>query len=131
MLTRTNPAGLFAAPELISQSVAVPGLVFLSGQVAWNADGELVGAGDHAAQAEQVARNIDIALAAAGTDRAHVVKETVYVVDHAPELVPAILGPLRAGVPAPPASTLVGVAALFQPGFLVEVDVVAVVPDRA
>ncbi|HEX4253187.1 MAG TPA: RidA family protein [Pseudonocardia sp.] len=122
-----NPDGLDAKPELISQAVVVPelGLVYLSGQVAWDAEGRLVGEGDHGAQAEQIVRNIDLALAAAGTDRNHVVKETVYVVGHRPELVPAILGPLRKGAARPPASTFLGVETLYEPGYLVEVDIIA------
>jgi len=125
-----NPAGLFALPEMLSLSVTVPvpRLVFLSGQVAWNADGELVGEGDHGAQAAQIVRNIDIALAAAGTSREHLVKHTIYVAGYRPELAEAILAPVRAGVTTRPASTLVGVQALFDPRYLVEIDVIAWIP---
>ncbi|WP_431923112.1 RidA family protein [Amycolatopsis tucumanensis] len=125
-----NPAGLFALPEMFSLSVAVPAsrLVFLSGQVAWNAEGELVGEGDHGAQAEQIVRNIDIALAAAGTSREHLVKHTIYVAGYRPELAEAILAPMRAGVTTRSASTLVGVQTLFDPRYLVEIDAVAWIP---
>lgn len=123
-IERLNPPTVFALPELISQAVTSNGTVHLSGQVAWDTNGTLVGAGDHAAQATKIADNITALLAAAGATWDNVVKETIYVVDYRPELAPAILGALRRG-PAP-ASTLVPVPALFQPGFLIEVEVVAV-----
>lgn len=126
-IERLDPAGVFALPDLISQVVTCTGrtLVHLSGQVAWDVDGNLTGAGDHAVQAATIADNITTALAAVGATWDDVVKETIYVVDHRPELVPAIFGALRRG-PAP-ASTLVPVQALFRPGFLIEVEVVAAV----
>ncbi|BAD58122.1 putative endoribonuclease [Nocardia farcinica IFM 10152] len=122
-----NPTGLHALPELITQVVAVTGgtLVHLSGQVAWDEHGTVVGAGDHAAQAARIAANIDTALAAVGASRADIVKETIYVVDYRPEILPAILSALRGESGRPPASTLVGVAALAFPELLLEVEVVA------
>ncbi|GIF20438.1 enamine deaminase RidA (YjgF/YER057c/UK114 family) [Actinoplanes tereljensis] len=124
-IERLNPPTVFAIPDLISQAVTVGGLLFLSGQVAWDTDGALVGAGDHAAQAAQIADNITALLTAASAAWADVIKETIYVVDYRPDLVPAIFTALRRG-PAP-ASTLVPVPALFQPGFLLEVEVVAAI----
>ncbi|MGW4033786.1 RidA family protein [Streptomyces sp. NPDC004838] len=128
-VTRTNPEGVFALPELITQVVSVAGgsLVHLSGQIAWDARGQLVGPGDHLAQARQIARNLDACLASVGATRADVVSETVYVVDYEPALAPGILGALRAGN-TPPASTLIPVPALGFDGYLVEVTVVAAVP---
>lgn len=130
-ITFDNPAGLFKLPGLISQTAHVPelGLVWLSGQVAWDAEGHLIGAGDHLAQMQAIAHNIDIALQAVGTTRAHIIKETVYIVDYKPELLDTILAPLRSGPTpmTPPASTLVGVQSLFAPGYLVEVDLIATV----
>lgn len=129
-LELTDPPGVFGLPGLISQAAVVDGerLVYLSGQVAWDDEGAFVGVGDHGAQVVQIVRRIDALLSALGTSRASVVKETIYVVDHRPELVPAILGPLRQGVPTPPTSTLVGVAGLYTPEALVEIEVVAVLP---
>ena len=126
-IERINPAGMFALPSLISQAVVSTGRthVHLSGQVAWDAEGNLVGAGDHAAQAAKVAENITTALKAAGATWDDVVKETIYVVDYRPELVPEIFQALRRG--PVPASTLVPVPALFQPGYLIEVEVVAAI----
>ncbi|TXS39754.1 RidA family protein [Streptomyces sp. uw30] len=124
---RVNPPAIYGPAGMISQVVTTGGerLVHLSGQVARDAEGRPVGPGDHAAQAAQVVRNIEAALAAVGATRDDIVKETVYVVDYSPALLPAIFGPLRAGVSQAPASTLVGVPALFAPEYLLEVEVVA------
>lgn len=121
-----TPAGLHHLPGAFTPVVRVhgAGLVFLSGVVAWDEEGRLIGE-DHVTQMRQIARNLDVALTAAGSGREHIIKETVYVVGHSPELLPELFAPLRDGLAIPPASTLVGVSALFAPGVLVEVDVVA------
>jgi enamine deaminase RidA (YjgF/YER057c/UK114 family) len=124
-VTRHNPAGLADMQGLITHAVVAGGLIHLSGQVAMDAAGKLVGAGDHVAQVAQIVHNIDVALAAAGAGRADVVKETIYVVDYSPALLAPMITLLRAGVPHAPASTLVVVPALFAPGYLVEIEVVA------
>lgn len=130
-LEHLTPAGLHHIPGAFTPAVLVRGcdLVFLSGQVGWDEHGALAGA-DHLTQAHRIARNLDIALAAAGTGRDHIIKETVYVVDYRPELISELFAALRGQAPVAPASTLVGVAALFAPGVLVEVDVVAQIPVR-
>lgn len=129
-ITRTDPAGAFAAPGLIAQVVAPTGvdLVFFSGQVAADAQGAIHGVGDYAAQTARVAANLDLLLASVGATRDAIVKETIYVVAWTPDLLSTIVGGLRDGRSAPPASTLVGVAALFHPDALVEVEVVVAVP---
>jgi len=83
--------------------------------VAWDKDGNLVGEGDYAKQAEQIVRNLDIALASAGATRDDLIKQTIFVVDYRPEVVPLIMGPLHAGTRRCAASALVGVQALFAP----------------
>ncbi|MFC8879750.1 RidA family protein [Streptomyces ardesiacus] len=137
-VTRVSPPSVHNPSDQITQVVTVDGrrLVHVSGQVAWDERGRPVGLGDHGAQAAQIARNLDAALAAVGATRDDIVDETVYVVDYTPELLPAIFGPLRAGVAESPASTLVGVSALCAQGLLLEVKVVAALPgsgsqDRA
>ncbi|ONI88219.1 endoribonuclease [Actinosynnema sp. ALI-1.44] len=124
-----TPAGLFHVPGAFTPVVLVRGadLVFLSGQVAWDEHGNLCGT-DHLTQMQRIAQNLDTALAAVGCGREHIIKETVYVVDHRPQLIAGLFSALRQGVSAAPASTLVGVAALFDPDVLVEVDIVAKVP---
>lgn len=103
--------------------------VYIAGQVAMDSQGNLVGAGDLGAQTEQVMRNLGTALAAAGASFADVVKITTYVVDYKPEMRAAIgkaRSPFFAGR-EPPASTLVGVSALAAPGWLIEIEAIAVV----
>lgn len=115
---------------ILSHTVVVEsaGLAYLSGQIAWDAAGELVGANDHVVQAAKISENIDIALAAAGTDRSHVVRETIYIVNCTPETAGAVVTALRGEATwPPPAQTIVGVAALAVPGHLVEVDIIATV----
>ncbi|MBO8196719.1 RidA family protein [Streptomyces smyrnaeus] len=131
-VNRVDPPSVHNPSDQITQVVAVDRtrIAHLSGQVAWDAEGRPVGPGDHEAQAAQIARNLDAALAAVGATRDDIIEETVYVVDYTPELLPAIFGPLRAGVSQAPASTLVGVPALFAPEFLLEVQVVAALPGR-
>ena len=56
-------------------------IVFMAGQVAWTADGTLVGEGDLAAQAEQCFLNVGAALAATGGSFDNVVKLTIFITD--------------------------------------------------
>ena len=127
-ITRTNPEGL-SAPGGYSHIVASDRgrLIFISGQVALNPRGEVVGEGDLRAQARQVYENLRVALAAAGATFADVVKQTTFIVDYRPEFRNVIADVRREflGVDALPASTLVGVQALARPEFLIEVEVIA------
>jgi enamine deaminase RidA (YjgF/YER057c/UK114 family) len=113
--------------------VAHPGkVVFVSGQVANNPQGQLVGKDDLKLQTVQVFENLKTALAAAGATFNDVVKITWYVKAYRPEY----LGMLRdvrnryVNPAAPPASTLVGVTSLFQDDCLIEVDAIAVLSDK-
>ncbi|MGI8779946.1 MAG: RidA family protein [Solirubrobacteraceae bacterium] len=124
-----NPEGL-PTPASYTQVIAATGsrLVFVAGQVADDAQGNLVGPGDVAAQAHQVFANVGRALAAAGAGPEQVTKITIYVVHHRPEYLPdisqarmAVFGDHK------PADTLVGVEALAEPGYLIEVEAIAVV----
>lgn len=127
-ITRIDPSTVNSAPGLIAQ-VAAPrdrDLIFISGQVAWDVNGVFVGVGDYGAQVAQVARNIDAILEELNVGREAIVKETIYVAGWRPELLPIVVGGLRNGS-AVPASTLVGVAALFHPDALVEVEIVVAV----
>lgn len=65
-----------------SQAVVAERMVFCSGQVPLHPeDGNLVGGGDPVAETEQVLRNLDAVLEAAGCQRSDVVKATVYLQD--------------------------------------------------
>ena len=128
-LEHPRAEGLFHNPAY-SHVVVASGtrLIYTAGQVPIDERGTLVGAGDLAAQTAQVMRNVGLALAAAGATYADVVKITTYVVNYKPDH-RAVIGKARAAFFAngtPPASTLVGVAALAQPDWLVEIEAVAV-----
>jgi enamine deaminase RidA (YjgF/YER057c/UK114 family) len=96
-----------------------------------NADRELVGPGDLAAQTEQALRNVATALAGAGATMDDIVRATIHVVDwDASKLDQLMDGVMRAAadVGAPvAATTLVPVARLFDDGLLIEIGVEAVV----
>ncbi|MFC9970496.1 RidA family protein [Spirillospora sp. NPDC127200] len=132
-ITLVNPEGL---PKVdVYRQVAVASgskLVFVAGQVSWDADGTTVGEGDLAAQVEQCYLNIGTALAEVGASFEDVAKLTAYVVGWTPDKMPLLLeGIARAAAkleatPVSPA-TLVGVAALDLPEHLVEVEATAVI----
>ncbi|CCH34066.1 RidA family protein [Actinosynnema sp. NPDC047251] len=131
-ITLMDPDGLPQVDAYRQVAVATGSrLVFVAGQVAWDADGVTVAAGDLAAQVERCYLNVGTALAAAGASFHDVVRLTAYVVDWTPAKMPLLLdGIARAGAalgftPTPPA-TLIGVAALDVPEHLVEVEATAV-----
>lgn len=117
-----------------SHAVTVTGkLAFVSGQVALDADGKMVGEHDMAAQTEQALLNLQRVLDSLGADWADVVKLTWFVMEngHLPELREArerIIRPSLGDRPGP-ASSLVQVAGLFRPGFLVEVEAIVALPE--
>jgi enamine deaminase RidA (YjgF/YER057c/UK114 family) len=124
-----NPA-LMHSPRGYSHVVEITGgrIVFIAGQVSLDASGNMVGAGDFRSQAIQVFENLKTALEAVGADFSHVVKFGIFLLD-ATNL--PILREVRdqyVNTAQPPASTAVQVAALFQPGYLLEIEAVAVVP---
>ncbi|MET7735313.1 RidA family protein [Streptomyces sp. NPDC005402] len=100
--------------------------VAISGQVALDGDGKLVGDGDAAAQARQVFENLRRCLAAAGATFDEVVKLTYFVTDMAH--MPAIRAARAEHLPDDrlPAASAVQVAALVRPEFLVEIEAFAV-----
>ncbi len=104
-------------------------LIFVSGQVAWDSQGNLVGQGDLAAQANKASENLVAALAAAGATPADIVKINTYVVNYKESDRTVIREARQRYFPTdnPPASTLVGVTALAVAGLLVEIEAVAVV----
>jgi 2-iminobutanoate/2-iminopropanoate deaminase len=128
-----KPSGLAPAHGYTHAVVTKPGkLIFLSGQVANDPSGQLVGKGDLKAQTEQVFANLKTALAAAGATFTDVVKITFYVKNYTPTDLPALraIRDKYVNTAEPPASTLVGVASLFQDDYLIEVDAIAVVPEK-
>lgn len=121
-------------PKTYSQVVKVNGgtMIFTSGIVANDVDGNIIGKGDLKAQVKQAFENLKIVLAAAGAEFTDVVKMTYYVVNYKPEQIPMIREVRANYLPTenPPASTLVGVAALFQVDVLIEIEAVAVISKK-
>ncbi len=101
-------------------------LLYVSGQVAWDASGNIVGKGDVGAQARQTFRNLRQVLQAAGGDLGSLMKMTTYItrIEDRPAVAEARGEVFDGEVPA---STLIVVKSLFHPDFLVEVEGVAVV----
>ena len=124
-----KPKGLAINPAYSHVAVASGSrTIYIAGQVALDEKGALVGAGDLAAQTDQIMRNIGLCLAAAGASYEHVVKITTFVVNYKPEN-RAVIGKARAPFFAdrpPPASSLVGVSALAAPEWLIEIEAIAV-----
>jgi enamine deaminase RidA (YjgF/YER057c/UK114 family) len=126
-----NPCGL-PAPSTYTHVIVAAGntMVFLAGQEPEDAQGNLVGPGDLAAQARQVFANLGRALAAASARPGQVAKITIYVVHHRPEYLPVIeQARLELFGDHKPADTVVGVETLARPEYLIEVDAIAVI-DR-
>ena len=126
-----NPEGLSKPPGYTHVIVAKPGkIVFISGQVANDKTGKVV-SNDFRAQAEQVFVNLKTALAAGGATFDDVVKLNYYVRDYSQDKRTAIRETRDKYVNKehPPASTLIGVAALATDDYLLEVEAVAVPPE--
>lgn len=122
-----NPPDLPPTGGRYSQIVRAEGksMLFISGQVALDAKGQLVGSGDFSAQAEQVFRNLKAALDSEGASFRDVVKITTYVTDmtHRDDLQKVRSKYFSS---EPPASTLVGVTALANPEFMLEIEAIAI-----
>jgi enamine deaminase RidA (YjgF/YER057c/UK114 family) len=130
-IKRTNPPTL-SRPTGYTHVVEVSGpvkTIYIAGQVAVDKDGTLVGANDMRAQAEQVFKNVEAALAAAGAKLTDVVKMNTFATDLAQiQAYRDVRG--RFFGDAVPASTLVQVVHLARPEYLLEVEVIAAVPER-
>jgi enamine deaminase RidA (YjgF/YER057c/UK114 family) len=133
-LRTINPPTL-STPSGYSHAVIVEAgpQIHVSGQVALDAAGQLVGRGDLTAQTEQVYRNLTAALAGAGATLADVLKAVIYVVGLTAEKAAAVRAVRQEhfGDGPYPASTMVGVTALVHPELLVEIEVVARAPGHA
>lgn len=126
-----NPATLHANPAF-TQVVVVTGpakTIYVGGQNAVDAGRNIVGDGDIAAQTRQSFANLEAALAAAGAGLEHVVRWTIYVVQGQP-LAPGFVvsQEVWGRRPNPPTISVLVVAGLANPAFLVEIDAIAVVP---
>ncbi|HYY89660.1 MAG TPA: RidA family protein [Chloroflexota bacterium] len=123
-----NPAGMHTNPAF-SQAVVVEEsarTIYVGGQNAVSADGRAVGAGDLARQTEQVFENLQTVLASAGAELHDIVKWTIHVVQ-GQDVRPAF-GVVRRvwGAAPPPAISVIVVAGLANPEYLVELEAIAV-----
>jgi enamine deaminase RidA (YjgF/YER057c/UK114 family) len=128
-ITRINPREL-GTPPGYSQIVEVSAgrIIFISGQTALDSDGHVVGKSDFGAQAEQVFRNLAIALQASGCTATNLVKLTVFLTDmdnlaryrEARNRFFASVTPTAA-----PAVTLVEVSKLYGADFMIEIEAIA------
>ena len=125
-IERINPDGL-NKPATYSHVVKVGNLLFISGQVAFDSAGNLVGENDMKAQVRQVLENLKTALASQKADFSNVVKINIFTTD-----VEAFLGSAEVRAEYfkghPPASTLVQIERLARPGLLVEIEAIAALP---
>ena len=126
-IKRTNPPTL-SKPTGYAHVVEATGgkTIYISGQIALDKDGKVVGEGDMKAQAEQVFKNLQTALASAGATFKDVLKMNTYMTDLSQ--VQAVRD-VRARYfgDVTPASTLVQVVHLARPEFMLEIEVIAVV----
>lgn len=122
--TLVNPPGYTHVVEVTKGK-----LVYISGQVALDEKGNLVGAGDMRAQCIQVMENLKAALEAVGGDFSHIIKFTVFTTDFSQ---PGALREVRdqyVNTANPPASSAIQVVRLFREEFLLEIEAVAVIPE--
>ncbi len=124
--TPIRPDGICPNPAL-SPGIQVGEWLFVSGNVANDGSGTLVGPGDCEAQSRQVMTNIQTIAAAAGASMADVVKITCFLTDVANY---GAYGRVRSEFfpTDPPASSTVIVAGLVRPEYLVEVEAIVRVP---
>jgi 2-iminobutanoate/2-iminopropanoate deaminase len=121
---------VFDTPYAQGIKVSGPGAtLYISGQVAQDAKGHLVGRGDFPAQARQVFENLKAMVEAGGGTLADVVKLTTFITDVRYR---QDLAPIREEFFGPklPASTLIATPALAHPDYLIEIEAVAVVEGR-
>jgi len=118
------PSGLEKAVGY-SHAIRCGKTVYISGQIAHDQNGKLVGSGDAKAQSEQVYQNIKSILESCGGTMQNIVRITTYVTSLAYR---SVMVEIRAKYfpKDPPASTFLVVSSLADPAFLVEVDAVAV-----
>jgi enamine deaminase RidA (YjgF/YER057c/UK114 family) len=126
-----NPKTLLSPPGYSHIAKVNKGTItYIAGQVSCDASGKLVGEGNFEAQAEQVFRNLRLAVEAAGGTMADIVKLNYYLVA---ELDQSSVPKLRAirdrhlNAENRPASTLLVVSRLAQPGWLIEIEAVAAI----
>ena len=128
-----NPPGL-STPRGYTHLVDVPAgtrLVIISGQVALDSAGRVVGEGNMTTQATQVFENLKVALTAVGATFSDVIKLNTYLTSMAKSQAYREVRDRYVNTKAPPASTTVEVSRLFRDEFLVEVEAIVAVPVKS
>ncbi|MEU4546002.1 NAD(P)-binding domain-containing protein [Nonomuraea dietziae] len=124
---RVNPGGVPATNGMYSHAVRVGDMLYVSGQVAFDERGQLVGEGDMTTQAEVVFQNIGKILADQGADFSDIAFIRTYMTDLDMRMeYGAVRRKYLTGTP--PASTTVEVSKLFMPGLLLQVDLIVALP---
>ncbi len=120
--------GLLEPISHFSDAVIAGHTLYVSGLVATNEAGEVVGAGDVVEQTRQIFRNLKSILDAAGAKPADVAKVTIFMRDVAQR---PLINPIRQEFFGPhrPASTLVEISRLVRDELLLEIEAVALLPD--
>jgi reactive intermediate/imine deaminase len=111
----------------LSQAKQIGNTIYVSGQVAYDASGQLVGEGDMKAQTRQVFDNIKSILGAADARLEDIVKINTYITDSS-KFMDMLAARTEIFGDDPPASTAVVVQALAFPGLLIEVEAIAIKP---
>jgi enamine deaminase RidA (YjgF/YER057c/UK114 family) len=128
-----NPPGLKPLGMYSNVTCARGGtLVFISGQVAADAEGRIVGKGDMEAQAVQVFENLKLALQGVGATFHDVLKFTIFIRNLTPEARKAVMNVRGRYISQtrPPAATMIGVDRLVEDDLLLEIEAVAMVDDK-
>lgn len=115
-------------PTGFSNATRVGNIVFSSGQVSTDSEGNLVGAGDALTQSKQCFKNIEAALNAAGATMSDVTKITAFLINNDDYPDYAIARSKAFNEPGPASST-VFISGLVSPDFLVEVEAIAVISN--
>lgn len=128
-----NPTQLFDSTQYGFSQIAIsaPGkMVYISGQVAWDKDGHLVGKGDLEMQTRKSIQNLKVAIESVGGTLDDILMLRIYVVDlqsKSSEVISKAL--IESFGTTPPASTWLDVVGLADPNFLIEIEAQAIVPN--
>jgi enamine deaminase RidA (YjgF/YER057c/UK114 family) len=127
-----NPKELFPSLQYgFSQIITSSGgkMVFLSGQVGWNEQQQMIGANDLRAQTWQTFRNIEIAIKTVGGTLTDIVSMRIYIVEEKLEESHHIQAALKEFFPAEraPTTTWIGVRGLANKEFLIEIEAIGVI----
>ncbi|OON65649.1 RidA family protein [Hymenobacter sp. CRA2] len=126
-----NPPGVAPAKgysHAVSVDLGTATMLIISGQVALDEQGRVVGAGNVGQQADQAFRNIQRIVEAAGGTMQHVMKLNYFLLDAGQLPAVRTARDRYVNTAAPPASTAVQVSKLFREEFLIEIEATAIIP---